>query len=165
VDYSKIFSQKAQEIKPSGIRKFFNIAAEMEDVISLSIGEPDFKTPLVDSLRGHPLARAGQDLVYSQCGMAQLKVEIAAYLARRFELSYERRKCSSRWAAPRPSTFASARASTRRRGARSRALFCGLRAIAELIGAVPVPIPTRRKMASASPRRRCGNTSPSEPSC
>lgn len=45
VDYSKILNKKIKEVKPSGIRKFFDIANEMEDVISLSIGEPDFQTP------------------------------------------------------------------------------------------------------------------------
>lgn len=45
IDYDKILSQRAVAIKPSGIRKFFDIAAEMDDVISLGVGEPDFKTP------------------------------------------------------------------------------------------------------------------------
>ena len=45
IDYSKFLNNSIQEIKPSGIRKFFDIASEMDDVISLSIGEPDFQTP------------------------------------------------------------------------------------------------------------------------
>ena len=45
MDYSTVLSKTVQEIKPSGIRKFFDIASEMDHVISLSIGEPDFKTP------------------------------------------------------------------------------------------------------------------------
>ena len=45
IDYSKYLNDRARVIKPSGIRRFFDIANEMEDVISLSIGEPDFKTP------------------------------------------------------------------------------------------------------------------------
>ena len=45
VDYDKILNSKIQKIKPSGIRRFFDIANEMDHVISLSIGEPDFKTP------------------------------------------------------------------------------------------------------------------------
>ena len=45
IDYDKILSQRTVAIKPSGIRKFFDIAAEMDDVISLGVGEPDFKTP------------------------------------------------------------------------------------------------------------------------
>ena len=45
IDYTSILSQKVQQIPPSGIRKFFDIANEMDHVISLSIGEPDFTTP------------------------------------------------------------------------------------------------------------------------
>ena len=45
IDYSKYLNDRARVIKPSGIRRFFDIANEMEDVISLSIGEPDFFTP------------------------------------------------------------------------------------------------------------------------
>ena len=45
MDYDKIISERCKVLKPSGIRKFFDIANEMGDVISLSIGEPDFKTP------------------------------------------------------------------------------------------------------------------------
>ncbi len=47
IDYSKVLSKKIQGIKPSGIRKFFDIAGTMEDVISLGVGEPDFPTPWV----------------------------------------------------------------------------------------------------------------------
>ena len=45
IDYNSILNQKIKTIKPSGIRKFFDIASEMDNIISLSIGEPDFKTP------------------------------------------------------------------------------------------------------------------------
>lgn len=45
IDYSTVLNQKVQAIKPSGIRRFFDIANEMDNVISLSIGEPDFTTP------------------------------------------------------------------------------------------------------------------------
>ena len=45
IDYSKYLNREIQVVKPSGIRKFFDIANEMEDVISLSVGEPDFHTP------------------------------------------------------------------------------------------------------------------------
>ena len=45
IDYSKILSSKVSEIKPSGIRKFFDIAEQMKDVVSLGVGEPDFPTP------------------------------------------------------------------------------------------------------------------------
>ena len=45
MDYNKVLSDKVKSIKPSGIRKFFDIASEMDNVISLGVGEPDFKTP------------------------------------------------------------------------------------------------------------------------
>ena len=45
IDYDKYFNSHIKTVKPSGIRKFFDIANEMDDVISLSIGEPDFQTP------------------------------------------------------------------------------------------------------------------------
>ena len=45
IDYSKIVTQTVTDIKPSGIRRFFDIAANMKDVISLGVGEPDFNTP------------------------------------------------------------------------------------------------------------------------
>ena len=45
IDYNKLLSQRALSLKPSGIRRFFDFAAEMEEVISLGVGEPDFKTP------------------------------------------------------------------------------------------------------------------------
>lgn len=47
IDYDKVLPQKIREIQPSGIRKFFDIAQQVEGVISLSVGEPDFKTPWV----------------------------------------------------------------------------------------------------------------------
>ena len=45
IDYSALISDKARDIKPSGIRKFFDIVNTMEDAISLGVGEPDFQTP------------------------------------------------------------------------------------------------------------------------
>ena len=45
IDYSSVLSERVQELSPSGIRKFFDLASEMEGVISLGVGEPDFKTP------------------------------------------------------------------------------------------------------------------------
>ena len=45
MDYTSLISKRAKEMRPSGIRRFFDIAAEMKDCISLGVGEPDFKTP------------------------------------------------------------------------------------------------------------------------
>ena len=49
IDYEKALSRTIREMKPSGIRKFFDIAQGMEGVISLGVGEPDFKTPVFES--------------------------------------------------------------------------------------------------------------------
>lgn len=58
IDYEKVLSSKVKEIKPSGIRRFFDIANEMEHVISLSIGEPTSKLPGTSGRRGYaPLKR------------------------------------------------------------------------------------------------------------
>ena len=60
----RYISERVQQIPPSGIRKFFDIAATMKDVISLGIGEPDFVTPQADFGGGHCLAAAGGDGLY-----------------------------------------------------------------------------------------------------
>lgn len=88
MDYTQILSQKALGLKPSGIRKFFNIAAEMEDVISLSIGEPDFKTPWSIRYAGIRSLEQGKTFYTANAGMTILKNEIANYLNRRFSLDY-----------------------------------------------------------------------------
>lgn len=89
MDYSKILSQKVQEIKPSGIRKFFSIAAEMDDVISLSVGEPDFKTPWSIRQKGIRSLEKGKTFYTANAGLEKLRVEICNYLKRRFDLTYD----------------------------------------------------------------------------
>lgn len=88
MDYEKLIARKVAELKPSGIRRFFNIAAEMEGVISLGVGEPDFKTPYVVRQAAIESLSRGRTWYTANAGMAQLKDEIAAYLSRRFSLSY-----------------------------------------------------------------------------
>lgn len=66
IDYSKFLNNSIQEIKPSGIRKFFDIASEMDDVISLSIGEPDFQTPWHIREEGINSLKKRQDLVFTE---------------------------------------------------------------------------------------------------
>ena len=56
MDYDKLIAPAAQAMRPSGIRKFFDLAAEMPECISLGVGEPDFKTPLGPC--GKPASRA-----------------------------------------------------------------------------------------------------------
>ncbi len=89
INYETILSNKAKTIKPSGIRKFFDIAAEMDDVISLSVGEPDFKTPWQIRDAGIRSLEKGKTWYAANAGLAELKVEICRYLKNHFDLSYD----------------------------------------------------------------------------
>lgn len=77
------------EIPFSGIRKFFDIAAEMKDVISLGVGEPDFDTPWHIRDEGIYSLEKGRTAYTSNAGLKELKIEIAKYLKRRFQVSYD----------------------------------------------------------------------------
>ena len=88
IEYSKILSETAVKIPPSGIRKFFDIAAGMKDVISLSIGEPDFKTPYIARKEGIKSLERGTTWYTANAGMSELRDEIAAYMRRRFKVDY-----------------------------------------------------------------------------
>jgi aminotransferase len=83
-----VLSEKIINVKPSGIRKFFDIASEMEDVISLGVGEPDFKTPWSIRKAGIDTLEKGKTWYSSNSGLMELRVEISKYLERRFRLSY-----------------------------------------------------------------------------
>ena len=89
MDYSNILSKRVQEIKPSGIRKFFDIASEMDNVISLGVGEPDFKTPFSIRQAAIETLEKGRTKYSANAGLLELRNEIAAYLQRRYGLSYE----------------------------------------------------------------------------
>lgn len=89
IDYNKIMSSAAQEIRPSGIRKFFDIAGEMDDVISLGVGEPDFKTPWNIRRVGIESLEKGRTWYTANAGLFALKQEISNYFARRFSLQYD----------------------------------------------------------------------------
>ena len=88
MDYNKILSRTIQEIKPSGIRRFFDLASEMDHVISLGVGEPDFKTPWPVRRAGIRSLEEGKTWYTANAGMKELKVEISRYLKRRFDLDY-----------------------------------------------------------------------------
>ncbi len=88
IDYSTVLSKTVQEIKPSGIRKFFDIASEMDHVISLSIGEPDFKTPWDIRKKAIYTLEKGRTWYSANSGMADLRIAISKYLERRFRLRY-----------------------------------------------------------------------------
>ena len=82
-------SERIVDIPFSGIRKFFDIAAEMQDVISLWVGEPDFDTPWHIRDEGIYSLEKGRTAYTSNAGLKELKMEIAKYLERRFEVSYD----------------------------------------------------------------------------
>jgi len=88
VDYKTIMSDKVGSIKPSGIRKYFDILDEMKGVVSLTVGQPDFDTPW--HIRDAAIRSLEQGHTYytSNSGLKELREEIAKYLHRRFDLSY-----------------------------------------------------------------------------
>lgn len=82
-------SDKVIEIKPSGIRKFFDIVSEMKDALSLGVGEPDFDTPWHIREEGIYSLEKGRTFYTSNAGLKELKEEIAHYLARRIHTQYD----------------------------------------------------------------------------
>ena len=89
MDYQALLNNSALELKPSGIRKFFDIAAEMDEVISLSVGEPDFKTPWHVREVGMETLHKGRTKYSPNRGFTELLVEISRYMDRRFNLKYD----------------------------------------------------------------------------
>lgn len=88
MEYQSGFSRIASELKPSGIRRFFSIASEMEDIISLGVGEPDFKTPWCIRKAGIDSLDKGRTWYTSNVGLDALRQEISKYLLRRFDMRY-----------------------------------------------------------------------------
>lgn len=89
IDIGSLLSAKVREMKPSGIRRFFDIANELDDVISLGIGEPDFKTPWAIRKAGMESLEQSKTFYTANSGLIRLREEIAAYLQRRFSLNYQ----------------------------------------------------------------------------
>ena len=85
-------SKTITTIEPSGIRKFFDIVREMDDAISLGVGEPDFDTPWHIRDEGIYSLEKGRTFYTSNAGLKELKIEISKYLDRRFGLSYDYNK-------------------------------------------------------------------------
>lgn len=81
-------NETVKSIPPSGIRRFFDIAAEMKDAISLGVGEPDFVTPWHIRDEGIYSLEKGHTHYTSNAGIKELRLEIAAYMKRRFGLEY-----------------------------------------------------------------------------
>ena len=89
MDYDKLLAPAAAAMRPSGIRKFFDLAAEMPECISLGVGEPDFKTPWAVREAGIESLEHGRTRYTSNAGLKELRAEIARYLDRRMGLKYD----------------------------------------------------------------------------
>ena len=89
MDYEKLLTDTAKNLKPSGIRKFFDVAERIPDVIALGVGEPDFKTPWHIRQAAVDALSKGQTRYTSNAGLMPLREEIANYMKRRFSLEYD----------------------------------------------------------------------------
>ena len=85
-------AKKITQVQPSGIRKFFDIASEMDDVISLGVGEPDFDTPWRIREEGIFSLERGRTFYTSNAGLQELRDEICRYLERKIHVSYDPKK-------------------------------------------------------------------------
>ena len=89
IDYSRLLNRSVQQIKPSGIRKFFDIAATMGDVISLGVGEPDFQTPWIIRKAGISSLERGKTKYTSNRGLDMLRQEISNYTGVKTGVTYD----------------------------------------------------------------------------
>lgn len=89
MDYQKLLSPTIVGIKPSGIRKFFDIAGTMDNVISLGVGEPDFPTPWEIRKAGILSLESGRTRYTSNRGLENLRTEISRYVDRKYGVSYD----------------------------------------------------------------------------
>ena len=89
IDYDKLITKRAAEMRPSGIRKFFDLVADMPDCISLGVGEPDFQTPW--SIRDAAISslEAGRTKYTSNIGLKELREEISRWMDRKYDLKYK----------------------------------------------------------------------------
>ena len=83
IDYNKLLNKVSREIKPSGIRKYFDIAATLDDVISLGIGEPDFYTPWPIRQAAIKALERGKTFYTSNSGLIKLREVISEYTFKR----------------------------------------------------------------------------------
>lgn len=89
IDYDSILNRTLKDLKPSGIRRFFDIANEMDHVISLSVGEPDFSTPWHIRQVGIQSLEEGKTWYTANAGMLQLREAIARFTERRTGVTYD----------------------------------------------------------------------------
>ena len=92
MNFSDIINPTVEEIKPSGIRKYFDIAQSLNDVISLGVGEPDFPTPWKIRAAAIRSLEDGKTRYTSNSGLMQLRQALSAYLLRKYSLRYDPEK-------------------------------------------------------------------------
>lgn len=90
IDHQLMLSDTLKDIKPSGIRKFFDLLADMGDVTALTVGQPDFVTPWHIREAAIQSLERGHTYYTSNSGLVELRDEITKYMLRRFDLEYER---------------------------------------------------------------------------
>jgi len=93
IDYDKILNKTAKTIKPSGIRKFFEIVNERKGAITLGVGEPDFDTPWVASAEAVQSIKDGKTHYTSNSGLLELRENICRYYAERMNVIYGVKNC------------------------------------------------------------------------
>jgi len=89
INYNELLSKQALSIKPSGIRKFFDIANKMDDVISLGVGEPDFKTPWAVRSKAIETLEKGKTIYTANAGLQTLRDEISNYMQTKYDVKYD----------------------------------------------------------------------------
>ncbi len=89
MNYDKLLSCKIQKIKPSGIRKFFDLAATMKDVISLGVGEPDFQTPWSVRKTAITVLERKRTVYTANPGLLELRQAISEHIEKKLNLKYE----------------------------------------------------------------------------
>ena len=89
IDYASLIPSHVQDIKPSGIRKFFDLVSSNPQAISLTVGEPDFVTPWHIRMAGIDSLEKGKTYYTANAGLAELRQEISLYLDRRFQVKYD----------------------------------------------------------------------------
>lgn len=89
MDYDKLITKRAAEMRPSGIRKFFDLVADMPECISLGVGEPDFQTPWAIRDAAINSLEAGRTKYTSNIGLKELREEISRWMSRKYNLRYK----------------------------------------------------------------------------
>lgn len=89
IDYDKVLSDRCKEIKPSGIRRFFDLAASKNDVISLGVGEPDFQTPWVIRKKAISALEKGKTKYTANAGLIELRRELSEYIFKKTGVRYD----------------------------------------------------------------------------